>query len=436
MRADPTPDPTRAPAGRRAPGSLVPVLAATMLLDALEVSSAVVAAPVVGEELRLPPTVLFWVVGGFAAGFAAVLPAAARLSGRFGRRRVHLGALAMFALASAASAAADTGTWLVLGRVVKGACVALNAPTGLAIILATVPDGPARRRAVSAYSLCGAAGFCGGLLLAGLLTGVSWRLVLALPAPVALLLLILAARLIPRDPSGGRDARAVSRPVGLPTLWQYRTLVRAALTAATFNGAFVVFLLVAAWQLRHRGGWGPWRTAWVFLPTALPLASTALCSVRIALRLGPARAVAAGTLLALVGYLLFPRDAGAPGSGPAVVLPTTALLGAAFVLLFTALHLRAVETVPEELRPAATTFYQTWVQAGPALLTAPAAALVTVGPDIGPALWLVTAVAAVGALPALTGPFSPRPGASPLSPRFRRLHDHSADLPDLRDGGR
>ncbi|MFI2778849.1 MFS transporter [Streptomyces sp. ALB3] len=407
---------TAGPVSRRVPWALVCVLAATMLLDALEVSSTVVASPVIGQALGLPPSGVFWLAGGFAAGFAALLPAAAGLARRFGRRRVHLGALALFALVSAGCAAADTGAWLLLGRVVKGACAALTAPTGLAIILATVPDGPDRRRAVSVYSLCGAAGFCGGLLLSGLLAGTSWRLVLALPAPAALVLLGAAARLVPRDPPGLRGGRPpAAGEGGLRTLCRHRPLVRASLTAAAFNGAYVVFLLVAAWQLHHRGGRGPWLTACVFLPAAAPAALTAWWSARLALRMGPARSVAAGALLAPVGYLLFPRDAGAPGSHPAGMLPATAVLGLAFVLVFTALHLQAVGTVAEELRQQATAFYQTCVQAGPVLLAAPAAALVTTGPDVGPALWLVTAVAAAGALMALTGPRSrgPGPRASP-----------------------
>ncbi|GHF81091.1 MFS transporter [Streptomyces sp. JUS-F4] len=434
------PGPVGPPAVRRTPWPLVCVLAATMLVDALEVSAAVVSAPVVGDALDLAPAVLFWLVGGFAAGFAAVLPWAAALGRRFGRRRVQLVALAVFALASAASAAADSGGWLILGRAVKGGCAALTAPTGLAIILAAVPDGPDRRRAVSGYALCGTAGFCGGLLLAGLLTGVDWRLVPALPVPAALLLLVLAARLVPRDPPVRRRARPRVRPgrpsAGPRVLWRCRPLRRAALTAAAFNGAYVVLLLVTAWQLHHRGGWTPLRTALVFLPAAAPAALTALWSVRIAVRLGPDRSAAAGAVLAVVGCLLVPRDAGAAGSGAAGLLPATAVLGLAFLLAFTALHLQAVDAVPEELRPAATAFYQTWVQSGPVLLTAPAAALVTAGADIGPALWLVTAVAAAGALVAVTGLLPSGPPGPPSTPRPRSSHDDPSTLPYVRDGGR
>lgn len=430
------PDPVAGPAVRRTPWALVCVLAATMLVDALEVSAAVVSAPVVGDALALAPAVLFWLVGGFAAGFAAVLPRAAALGRRFGRRRVQLVALAVFALASAASAAADSGGWLILGRAVKGACVALTAPTGLAIILAAVPDGPDRRRAVSGYALCGTAGFCGGLLLAGLLTGVDWRLVPALPVPAGLLLLVLAARLVPRDPPVRQRGRAGRPSAGPRVLWRYRPLRRAALTAAAFNGAYVVLLLVTAWQAHHRGGWTPSRTALVFLPAAAPAALTALWSARIAVRLGPDRSAAAGAVLAVVGCLLVPRDAGAAGSGAAGLLPATAVLGLAFLLAFTALHLQAVDAVPEELRPAATAFYQTCVQAGPVLLTAPAAALVTAGADIGPAVWLVTAVAAAGALVAVTGLLPSGPTGPPSTPRPRSLHDDPSVVPYVRDGGR
>ncbi|MET9608678.1 MFS transporter [Streptomyces sp. NPDC006512] len=460
-----------APSGGRprARWALVAVLAANMLVDALEVSATLVALPSVGADLGLSVPRVQWAVSGFAAGFAGLLPLGGRLVERFGRRRVYLAALFVFAVASLAGALTDTAALLTVTRVVKGGCVALTAPTGLAIIVSAVPEGAARRRAMSLYSFFGAAGFCSGLLLSGLLTEADWRWTLAFPAPVALLLLAAGTRLIPRegaapapsapDPSGrytvaaglgltavvlllvyalahgygpGRDLpaaaaasatalllgavllraeRRADRPLVPVELLRHAPLLRSAAAAAALNGSYVAFLLIAALQLRG-AGWGPWQTALAFLPAGVPLALTALHSARIAARLGPARAVAAGAAAAPVGYALHPRAVDA-ATGYTDLLPATAFVGAAFVLAFTALHLQATGSVPAALQGAAGSLYQTCVQLGAALTVALASALYTAGP--GRALGLVTVVGTAGACVALGGLHRPAGPPRPQS---------------------
>ncbi|MDH6542294.1 MFS transporter [Streptomyces sp. SPB4] len=457
------PSTTNPPVGERTRWALVAVLAANMLVDALEVSATLVALPAVGADLGAGAAGLQWLVSGFAAGFGGLLLLGGRLVEGLGRRRVFLAALLVFAAASLAGALTDSLAALTATRVLKGFCVALTAPTGLAIITSAVPEGAARRRAVSLYSLFGATGFCAGLLLSGLFTGAGWRWTLAFPAPVALLLLAAGARLVPRDVRdtcggggvrgggvrgpgrhaaacgaaltgallllvyglahlagpGREPARAAAafagaallgavsvaaerrspRPLVPPVLLRHGPLLRSALGAAALNGSYVGFLLIASLHLRETGR-SPWQTALVFLPAAAPLALSALHSARIAVRLGPARAVAAGAVLAPLGYALYPR---APDADPrwTVLLPATACVGAAFALAFTALHLQATGGVPARLQGAAGGLYQTFVQTGAALTAAPVAALYTVGR--APALCLVTVIGAAGACVALGG---------------------------------
>src|SRR5205814_1200417 len=60
--------------------------------------------------------------------------------------------------------------------------------------------GPARNRALSMYTVCGASGFSLGLVFGGFLTELGWRATLVAPAPVALALAIVGYRLLPRVP--------------------------------------------------------------------------------------------------------------------------------------------------------------------------------------------------------------------------------------------
>ncbi|MFJ3397649.1 MFS transporter [Streptomyces microflavus] len=176
---------------------LLVVLAGNMLIDALEVSVALVALPAIGTDLGAPLTAMQWTITGFAVGFGGLMLFGARAVALLGRRRVYLAALVGFAAASLVGALAEDPSLLTATRVVKGFCAALTAPTGLAIIATAFPEGPQRNRALSVYTLFGAGGFTAGLLLSGWLTGFSWRLTFAFPAPAVLVLFVLGLRLIP-----------------------------------------------------------------------------------------------------------------------------------------------------------------------------------------------------------------------------------------------
>ncbi|MFE5580136.1 MFS transporter [Kitasatospora sp. NPDC056531] len=429
------------------------VLAGNMLIDALEVSVALVALPSVGDDLGLATVELQWLVSGFACGFGGLLLFGGRLVAIRGRRPVYLAALLVFAAASLAGALSDNAALLVATRFVKGFCAALTAPTGLAIIAATFAEGPARRRALSVYSLFGACGFSAGLLLSGALTELSWRWTFAFPAPVALALFAAALRLIPRDVPDDRAPRrydaagaatltgatllllaalttGAQRGWGAPLtvgafvlaallaavfvrieltspepllrldLLRHGPLLRSALGAGALNGSYLGLLLVATLQLQQRAGYSPWLTGLAFLPAAAPLALTALYSGRLVARFGPPRLIAAGAAAAPLGYALYPLG-GSELSYTRQVLPTMLLLGAAFVLAFTAFHVQATSCVASADQAAAGGLYQTFVQLGAAVMTALCGALYPSGQR--PVLYLITAVGLLGLVVALRG---------------------------------
>ncbi|MFG2695370.1 MFS transporter [Kitasatospora sp. NPDC048407] len=449
------------------------VLAGNMLIDALEVSVALVALPSVGADLGLATAELQWLVSGFAVGFGGLLLFGGRLVAIRGRRPVYLAALLVFAAASLVGALADSMALLVATRFVKGFCAALTAPTGLAIIAATFPEGPARRRALSVYSLFGAGGFSAGLLLSGALTGLGWRWTFAFPAPVALALFAAALRLVPRDlpdekaprrydaagaatltgavmllpaalTSGARygwDAPVTvaafllaallaaafvrieltaREPLVRLDLLRHGPLLRSALGAGALNGSYLGLLLVATLDLQQRAGHGPWLTGLAFLPAAAPLALTALHSGRLVARFGPPRLIAAGAAAAPLGYLLYSPD-GSELSYVTGVLPTMLLLGAAFVLAFTAFHVQATGSVAPADQAAAGGLYQTFVQLGAAVMTALCGSLYPAGQR--PVLYLITAVGLLGLAVALHGL------GQALVPR-RAAHTAARQLPE------
>src|SRR5207342_12009 len=188
------------------------VLGGALCLDALDVSMIGVALPSIRADLGLSTASLQWVVSGYVLGYGGLLLLGGRAADLLGRRRVFLAALAVFAVASLLGGLVSTGPLLIAARLVKGVAAAFTAPAGLSIITTTFAEGPARNRALSVYSAFGAAGFSLGLVLSGLVTEISWRWTLMLPAPVAAVILVAAIRLIPPGDRANRDGRRFDLP--------------------------------------------------------------------------------------------------------------------------------------------------------------------------------------------------------------------------------
>ncbi|MFB8179346.1 MFS transporter [Streptomyces sp. NPDC055966] len=369
------------------------VLSGNMLLDAIEVSVLLIALPTLAARFGLTPWSAQWLMSGFALGFAALLLLGPVLCARIGRRRAYLGAMLLFALASLAGGLAGGPALLVAVRVVKGCCAALTAPTGLAIINDLFPEGPQRRRALSVYSLFGAAGFTAGLLLAGGLLATGWRWVFVFPAPVALALLVAGAYVLPREQGGG-PARLPS-----PALLKRGPLLRSALGAACLNGTYQALLVVMVFQMADGFGWSPWRSALALLPACVPLALSVPFAGRLIARHGSRRLVTLGALFPLLGHLLYLAR---PHSGYALgMLPVQLLVEAGFCLAFVALNTQATAGLDPAQRGAAVALYQAFVQLGAALLLPLVALLLTRATGPRPALALVTAVGALGLAAAL-----------------------------------
>ena len=195
-------------------------------------------------------------------GYGGFLLLGGRSADLLGRRRVLLGGLAVFTAASAVGGVVDDGTLLVVTRFLKGASAAFTAPAGLSIITTRFAEGPERNRALSIYTATGASGFSMGLVAGGPLTELGWRWTFLLPVPIALVLLALAPRFLPRDRAVDAPSRrafdipgAVTLTAGMLLL--VRTIVEApeqGWGAPETIGAFVLaaLLLVAFVAIEQR----------------------------------------------------------------------------------------------------------------------------------------------------------------------------------------
>src|ERR1700710_1860878 len=105
-------------------------------LDHLVVTTAL---PVIRTDLHSGLSGLEWTVNAYTLTFAVLLLTGAALGDRFGRRRLFLGGLALFTVASAAAALAASSEWLIAARALQGAGAAVVVPLTLTLLSAAVP---------------------------------------------------------------------------------------------------------------------------------------------------------------------------------------------------------------------------------------------------------------------------------------------------------
>lgn len=163
----------------------------------LDLSVVNVGLPEIAAALRFDGAGVTWVIHAYALTFGGLLLAGGKAADRYGRRRVLLIGLTLFAAASLAGGFAQEASHLVAARAVQGVGAAAVAPAALALLTETFPSGAARRRAFGVWSATNAAGGALGILIGGLLTEyVSWRWVMFVNAPMALAALGLAWRAV------------------------------------------------------------------------------------------------------------------------------------------------------------------------------------------------------------------------------------------------
>jgi MFS family permease len=168
----------------------------------LDVAIVNVAAPTIRTDLNAGGSSLQLVISGYTIAYAVLLITGARLGERWGFSRVFLAGVALFTLASLACGLAQTVAELITFRVLQGVGSALMVPQVTSLIQRTFV-GPARVRALGAFTAVVASGMVigqvlGGLLITADLFGAGWRPVFLLNVPVGLLLLVFGSRELPR----------------------------------------------------------------------------------------------------------------------------------------------------------------------------------------------------------------------------------------------
>ena len=155
-----------------------------------------VALPALASGLHANPSYLSWAINAYLLPLGALILLGGSLGDHFGRRRLFLIGLLLFAAASVLCAAAPTFAWLLAGRGAQGIGAALLMPNSLAI-LGGAFSGEERGRAIGTWAAVGAiAGAVGPIVGGWLIDTIGWRIIFVINIPLALAAGILARQFV------------------------------------------------------------------------------------------------------------------------------------------------------------------------------------------------------------------------------------------------
>jgi EmrB/QacA subfamily drug resistance transporter len=226
------------------------LLCVAQFVVVLDASIVNVALPTIGTSLHFSQDNLSWVVNAYVLTFGGFLLLGGRMADLLGRRRVFMGGLVLFALASLAGGFATNDTQLIVARAVQGLGAAILSPAALSIITTTFRDGAERNKALGVWGAVAGSGGAAGVLLGGILTsGLGWEWVLWVNVPIGLGAAAIAPTLL-------AESREESRT---------RTFDFAGAVSVTAGLSLLVYAVVDA----TNAGWGSTKTIGLLAASAL-----------------------------------------------------------------------------------------------------------------------------------------------------------------------
>jgi EmrB/QacA subfamily drug resistance transporter len=176
-------------------GLALAVISAAQLMIVLDATIVNVALPTIHRSLHFSTANLEWLITAYSLTFGGLLLFGGRTGDLYGKRRMFMVGITVFATASLLGGFAQNEVWLIITRGLQGIGGAIAAPTALSLIATSFHEGPQRNRAMGVYAAMSGGGGAVGLLLGGILTDlVSWRWIFFVNVPIAAVVLFLAPR--------------------------------------------------------------------------------------------------------------------------------------------------------------------------------------------------------------------------------------------------
>lgn len=427
---------------------LLVLLCVAGFLDGMDVSSMGVVLPVIQHSLHMSAQSLQWIISGYVLGYGGFMLLGGRVADLYGRKRVFLTSMALFALASLAGGLANDGTIVIAARLIKGICAGFTAPAALALLLGLYTDARERNRALGMFSSTAAVGFATGVAIGGFLGDISWRLVMFLPVPFALLVVALGAVGLQADPTvspkkhfdlvgavlgtvgllalvlGATQAASygwltfvtlgpllggialltaflpyeqrIAQPLMPLSIFKRQGLGFASSMAFFMQGNYVAYQFVAALYFQSVLGWSASQAALAFVFAGLIVVFMATRFARLALHVGSLAVVALGMTLEALGFLWFFLMHGHVPVLPLVAI-TQLLIGSGVSAALPSINITGLVHTKEAEHGLASGIVLSAFQIGGGLLVAITASVYAASGSAGSAKYTHALVVVVGA---------------------------------------
>ncbi|MGW4123924.1 MFS transporter [Nocardia sp. NPDC004711] len=168
------------------------VIVTCQLMVSVDSNVVNIALPEIQSGLGMSAQALAWVFSAYSLAYGGLLLLGGRASDILGRRCMFVWGLSLVVIASILGGIAPNQGLLIAARALQGVGFAFAGPAALSLIAATFAEGPHRTRALGVFSMVTGFGITLGLILGGVLTTLSWRLVFFINVPIGIVTVVLA----------------------------------------------------------------------------------------------------------------------------------------------------------------------------------------------------------------------------------------------------
>jgi len=169
-------------------------------LSVLDAAIANVALPTIGQELQISSADSIWIVNAYQLAIMATILPFAALGEAIGYRKIYVGGLALFTVASGGCALAGSLPALVVARVLQGFGAAAVTSVNTTLIRFIYPRAQLGRGMGINATVVAVSSVAGPAIAAGILAAGSWPWLFAVNIPVGCAALWLSFRFLPRNP--------------------------------------------------------------------------------------------------------------------------------------------------------------------------------------------------------------------------------------------
>ena len=238
-------------------GVMLLVITMTFFLFPFMASTVNIALPSIGRELSLNAVTLGWVATAYLLSSAVLLVPFGRIADIYGRKKIFIGGMGIFTLASLLAGMANSGIMLIAFRILQGIGVAMFAGTGVALLTAVFPANE-RGKILGINAAAVYIGLSLGPVLGGVLTQhLGWRSIFFLVVPLSSVVIGVVLLKLRGEWTGAKGekfdfAGSVIYSLALVALVYGFTLLPAMPGVWLVVGGFIGLLVFARWEIRTR----------------------------------------------------------------------------------------------------------------------------------------------------------------------------------------